>query len=458
MNEYIEFKEEYPFVEWNDQFLEDFAIFCESDDNLTDDIEEAVPGLYEDWLKQHDYDPKTNTISNGWDRVNVGKMGSSKQRNRLNQFLKRNDFDPKTGTYRSDIKLQDGSYARVPLNIGAEIPDGVLDTFNSNNIPNAYFKHAKLNFPSYEKTVRNAYNNTREERDRYTLNAIKDLNDEIKQMKDKLNDPELSDDDRRLATEDLKSLYAMRKHYVDDLKKIKRPKESYSKRQQDYLTNAGLIAMSKSDAFSKPRQSFGILKHEEGHADDFIHDRSINQDVEQKNLDNTTLSRKNKNTLKNRDVLNDHDLMSNERYADIYAAKHNPHIKSSDDAFNTKVSELNRMDRTASYNNLRNSRDALKNAEKQGFLKDPDEAWSAFNDYSTEERRKLANKNRGTNYARADMLKAHLDADPEFQKTESPYHSKTNKERSQERKKRGELPRKQKKQAKKQNVVKEYMI
>lgn len=456
MNEYIEFKEEYPFIEWNDQFLEDYSIFCESDDNLTDDIEEAVPGLYEDWLKQHDYDPKTNTISDGWGRINVGKMGSSKQRNRLNQFLKRNNFDPKTGTYRSDIKLQDGSYARVPLNIGAEIPDGALSTFDSNNIPNAYFKHTASNFPTYEKTKYDP--DVIKSDTQHTLKHLRELNDGIKQMKDKLNDPETSERRRSRYKLQLKNLYDERKYYADDLKNKNSPEAPYSKRQQDYLTNKGLIAMSKSDAFSKPRQSFGILKHEEGHADDFIHDRSINQDVEQKNLDNITPSRKNKNTRKNRDVLNDHDLMSDERYADIYAAKHNPHIKSSDDAFNTKVSELNRMDRTASYNNLRNSRDALKNAEKQGLLKDPDEAWRSLNDYSTKERQKLANKNRTTNYARADMLKAHLDADPEFQKTESPYHSKTNKERSQERKERGELPRKQKKQAKKQNVVKEYMI
>lgn len=60
MNEYIEFKEEYPFIEWNNQFLMEYSIFCESDDNLTGDIEESAPGLYEQWLKLHDYDPKTN--------------------------------------------------------------------------------------------------------------------------------------------------------------------------------------------------------------------------------------------------------------------------------------------------------------------------------------------------------------------------------------------------------------
>lgn len=455
MNEYIEFKEEYPFVEWNDQFLEDYAIFCESEDNLTDDVEEAVPGLYEDWLKQHDYDPKTNTISYGHtDRINVGKIGSSKQRNRLNQFLKRNDFDPKTGTYRSDIKLQDGSYARVPLNIGAEIPDGNMKQWKARNIPSAFFRHDENNFPSYEKAThtpdeieRRKYNN---------LMNLRELNDDIKHVKNKLNDPEMGDKSRRRYESQLKDLYTEKKYYTDSLKKIKRPKVSYSKRQQDYLMDNGYIAMSKSDAFSKPRHSFDTLKHEEGHADDFMHGRSINQDVEQKNLDHIAPYRT--NDSKNRDALNDHDSMSDERYADIYAAKHNPHVKSSDDAYDTLTGSLNHMDKISLHNNLRNSRSALKKAENEGSLKNPDEAWSKFNDYYTKAKPRLANKNRVTHYARADMLKAHLDADPEFQKTESPYHSKTNKERSQERKERGELPRKQKKQAKKQNVVKEYMI
>ena len=122
--EYILMNEEYPFVEWNSHFIEDYTVFCDSDDNLTDDIEEAVQGPYEQWLKLNDYDPKTNTIKTSKGRQNVGKIGSSKDRNRLNQFLKRNDFDPKTGTYRSEIPLADGSYARVPLNIGANVNSG----------------------------------------------------------------------------------------------------------------------------------------------------------------------------------------------------------------------------------------------------------------------------------------------------------------------------------------------
>lgn len=457
MNEYIEFKEEYPFVEWNDQFLEDFAIFCESDDNLTDDIEEAVPGLYEDWLKQHDYDPKTNTISYGHtDRINVGKIGSSKQRNRLNQFLKRNDFDPKTGTYRSDIKLQDGSYARVPLNIGAEIPDGNMKQWRARNIPSAFFRHDENNFPSYEKATHTP--DEIERRNYNNLMNLRELNDDIKHVKNKLNDPEMSDKSRRRYESQLKDLYTEKKYYADSLKEQPRDRDSYSKRQQNYLMDNGYIAMSKSDAFSKPRQSFNSLKHEEGHADDFMYGRSINQDVEQNNLDNIAPYRT--NPYRNRDVLNPHDSKSSERYADLYGTKHNPYIKSSDDAYKTKTEELNHAVKTSEYNKLRNIRNWLKNVEKQGEVpRDKiDKKRREFNDFNTKKRQELATKNRVTHYARADMLKAHLDADPEFQKTESPYHSKTNKERSQERKERGELPRKQKKQAKKQNVVKEYMI
>ena len=393
MNEYIEFKEEYPFIEWNDQFLMEYTLFCESDDkltddNLTDDIEEAVPGLYEQWLKLNDYDPKTNTISTGINRVNIGKIGSSKERNRLNQFLKRNDFDPKTGTYRSDIKLQDGSYARIPLNIGVDIPNGNLKDYNPRNTGVAYFHRASRNFPTYEKDTYNPYEI--ESRNYNTLMQLRELNDDIKHVKKKLNDPELSDDERRDYGSKLRDMYDDKKYYTDRLKQQPRDNESYSKRQQDYLMDNGSISLTKRDAFSKPRQSFNSLKHEEGHADDFMYGRSINQDVEQDNLDNIAPYRT--NPYRNRDVLNPHDSKSNERYADIYAAKHNPYIKSSDDAYNSKTEELNHAVKTSEYNNLRNIRNWLKNVEKQGEVPRDriDKKRHEFNDFNTKKKTRIS--------------------------------------------------------------------
>ena len=67
-------------------------------------------------------------------------------------------------------------------------------------------------------------------------------------------------------------------------------------------------------------------------------------------------------------------------------------------------------------------------------------------------------ENLQSNHARGELLRSQL-SDEDFKRDGDPaLNPKTNKERSKERKERGELPRKQKKQIKKQNVVKEYMI
>ena len=165
--EYILLNEEYPFVEWNSQFLMEYSIFCESDDNITDDVEEAVPGPYVQWLKLNDYDPKTNTIDIYGKRYNVGKIGSSKEKNRRNQFLKRHNFDPKTSTYLSDIPLANGSKARIPLYIGAGKSDG--ETLKVGTISTPYHSSSRINsLNSYID-----YDNSN-----YT--RLQDLNEEIK--------------------------------------------------------------------------------------------------------------------------------------------------------------------------------------------------------------------------------------------------------------------------------------
>ena len=166
MEETIIFKEEYPSIEWNDQFLYEYALFCEAeeatDDASVDDVEEAVPGLYGQWLKNNDYDPKTHTIKVknqrslaelmdfDWDlsdeeneanfkkkhptydptdgtitrRITVPYPKNSKKLNRLNKFLKLHDFDPKDGTIVTNDKHVDGSPVRVPLNIGLTMGEG----------------------------------------------------------------------------------------------------------------------------------------------------------------------------------------------------------------------------------------------------------------------------------------------------------------------------------------------
>ena len=83
---------------------------------------------YEAYLKNHKYDPKTNTIEIDGERRNAGKIPSNKERNRINKFLRENNYDPKTETYESDIIGKNGKPERINLNI---VPN---DYENSHNV------------------------------------------------------------------------------------------------------------------------------------------------------------------------------------------------------------------------------------------------------------------------------------------------------------------------------------
>ena len=71
---------------------------------------------YDEYLKLHQYDSKTNTIVINGKRVNAGKMGSNKERNRINKFLRENNYNPKDGTIETRID-QNGQKKRVEFNI-----------------------------------------------------------------------------------------------------------------------------------------------------------------------------------------------------------------------------------------------------------------------------------------------------------------------------------------------------
>lgn len=96
-----------------------------SDDN-EDIIQEAAYGPYDEYLKRHNYDPKTNSIedpNNPGRRVNAGRIGSNKERNRMNKFLRENGYDPKTETILTDIpdKNNPGQKRRVKFGINSAI-------------------------------------------------------------------------------------------------------------------------------------------------------------------------------------------------------------------------------------------------------------------------------------------------------------------------------------------------
>ena len=501
MNEYIEFKEEYPFIEWNDQFIKEYFIFCESDDNVTEDIEESAPGPYEQWLKLNDYDPKTNTIKHvgviNDKRVNVGKLGSNKERNRLNKFLKENDFDPKTGTYRSDIKLPNGQYARIPLNIGK--------SWKGNNIDAG---GAHMNSVGLSGLMR------RYEPNNTFMNKM--LTDSIKHDQEKID---------ILREDDPIKNAKLIKYYKNKIKSNRnrlneKPDHEYqSKEYQDAINKFMSINMPKRELMKKPAQSNSTLKHEEGHSnldinhptiDDNPKDTDYRTDVKYPGYDRHEASKAeqspfrddegamsvdaNGNIVTNYSKLDDHDRNSEEHYADTYGVKHNRYAKNKDSALRSSRATLDNMqsfetrrtnrkvkkykkDTDTLINNLENinsilsshlsdnkldSNDAIRiidNITKNNKRIDDLKEWrdsklpNIYKQIKVEDR---AGKDK--NRARSEVLASQI-KDSDFKQSGDPSSApKTNKERSQERKERGELPRKQKKQAKKQNVVKEYMI
>lgn len=510
MNEYIILNEEYPFIEWSSQFLEDYSIFCESDDNLTDDIEESAPGLYEQWLKLHDYDPKTNTIAgkrrvtmgDDYDkymsmindktydpinhtvnnRINVGKIGSNKERNRLNQFLKRNDFDPKTGTYRSDIRLPDGSYARIPLHVGAD---------KTGTIDGAFARHQTNVFsPKNQIKTRNAS----------LHRAERELDDLKQELKDAPADEK----------PDIRDEIELVKHSID-LRRKTLSDDNINQIYKDHL-NTLSTHIPKRDLMKPQSKSTMTNKHEEGHHDvelNIGHDTMDPHDTQKVNIKFPNYDTRasmmaelkhhpDNDSISVGSALNSHDKSHEERYADTYSVRHNPYVKSKDHAIRTLVGSLDRsaLDEHKrikrqydgaikflnyyknNYNEIQNNPNFDKDARDRKLkkvannfsddlakeflsgkapLKTVDNAIKAF---EKAKQASLIDMKEGiqSNHARGELLRSQL-SDEDFKRGGDPaLNPKTNAERSHERKERGELPRKQKKQAKKQNVVKEYMI
>ena len=110
----------------HDEAINEFGILLDSD--VEEIITEAAYGPYDEYLKKHGYDPKTNTIADPnrpGKRVNAGRIGSNKERNRMNKFLRENDYDPKTETILTDIndKKNPGQKRRLKFGINSAIGD-----------------------------------------------------------------------------------------------------------------------------------------------------------------------------------------------------------------------------------------------------------------------------------------------------------------------------------------------
>lgn len=117
-------------IEYGDIEIVDDTIQEEVDNiiEFEDDLQfiEETYKPYDEFLKKYNYDPSSNTIVVNGRRANAGKIGSKKERNRINAFLRRHKFDPETGTIEIPTDDVHNPTTRVRLNPGVIIHPGGL--------------------------------------------------------------------------------------------------------------------------------------------------------------------------------------------------------------------------------------------------------------------------------------------------------------------------------------------
>ena len=135
----------------HDEAINEFGILLDSyDDEI---VQEAAYGPYDEYLKKHKYDPKTNTIEDPDEpllgrRVSAGRIGSNKERNRMNKFLRENGYDPKTETIQTDINdpKNKGSKKRIKFTMNPHQPDMAwLNTSDIGNKQQRDFRNTEIN-------------------------------------------------------------------------------------------------------------------------------------------------------------------------------------------------------------------------------------------------------------------------------------------------------------------------
>lgn len=508
MEETIIFKEEYPFIEWNDQFLCEYALFCEAeeatDDTFVDDVEEAVPGLYGQWLKNNGYDPKTHTINvknklsmdemmdsdlflsdeeneanfkkkhPTYDpetgtisrRVTVPYPKNSKKLNRLNKFLKLHDFDPKDGTIVTDEKHVDGSPVRVPLNIGLTMGEGGrMSGTASGAIGPVYARTNQIG--SLDAQLADVYNDK--------LKAEKYLKEELKE----------SEPDQDMIDLYKDTIESSDKKFKDLLKYKKDPK-GFAKHQQKLINDRSAIQTPIEFLTDKPKYTNHWFDHEKGHSKaanntqtamtsngqlvnmKTLHGINDKKDAEfmnrpYRNPDGSLSVAKGGNLVRNKDKMSAHDLDLEERYADLEGVKQNPYVKSRKDAYDVNSTgnrkAMEHLGKRYTQNQLRK----LKNQRKEGSMTEEEyqKRRADIKQYTKNMKKDLMPG--GPEYIKSELRAQALDnqlPDDMFGKSNGDgRRAKTSNQRAQEKKERGDLSRKKKKELQKQqNVVKEYMI
>lgn len=243
-----------------------------------DVIMESMMIFMESKNRERDRTPK-NEISKWMEKNDLWYTGNNpnkkKLSNRIYHFLQQHDFNPADGTYRTDIKLKDGTYKRIKLNI--EINGRIPLTQREKNTFDRWKKYY-ITEDDWQGCLRIDWNKIRKA----------DPSEEEIDLMDKL-----------LCISNMTG-----------------GKNAF------YESEADELYISISALKGKQAGSQFIMKHEEGHAYDMKDNNKSKQDLEEINKIKRDSDKFRKDAVQKGMLSNDHDDDSKENYADSYAVKH----------------------------------------------------------------------------------------------------------------------------------------
>lgn len=243
---------------------------------VNDIFMESMMWFMESKNRERDRTPR-NDISKWMEKNNLWYTGNNpnkkKLSNRIYHFLQQHDFNPSDGTYKTDIKLKDGSYKRLKLNI--EINGRVPLTQREKDIIERWKKY-------YVEKNKNGNLSF----DWYAIKKA-DPNQEETDLMDKLRSIE----------------------YI------------HGGNNAFYHRDGDEIYMSIDTLKHKQSDSQMTLKHEEGHAYDFKDNAKTDSDIKEINkiIEDSDKHKDAANKIGMRS--NSHDAESSESFADVYAVK-----------------------------------------------------------------------------------------------------------------------------------------
>lgn len=243
-----------------------------------DVIMESMMIFMESKNRERDRTPK-NEISKWMEKNDLWYTGNNpnkkKLSNRIYHFLQQHDFNPADGTYRTDIKLKDGTYKRIKLNI--EINGRIPLTQREKNIFDRWKKYY-ITEDDWQGCL---------QIDWYKIRKADPSEEEIDLM-DKL-------------------LY---------ISNMTGDKNAF------YESEADELYISISALKGKQATSQFMLKHEEGHAYDMKDNGKSKQDLEEISKTKQDSDKHRNDAVEKGMRNNSHDDDPKENYADSYAVKH----------------------------------------------------------------------------------------------------------------------------------------